>query len=195
VASCIDFRVAGDVYISGTSFVGYTDRAIRINSQENVTLAVSTFVVESSYFWPGPGGEGKAIDVQLGRFSPDPVHFIRSSVFNSAVPEVRVKVQGGASLDLVVESSVLFLGDPGSLVVFTAGQSADPTRIAPTQVSTASVPGQVVECPSQPFGPPPAAPAVPSPTPPGSEAFTSDFKLYAAHRLWAILGPFLLGWW
>jgi hypothetical protein len=162
VASCIEIRVDATVYISGTSFVDYTGYGVRIDTQEGGYMALSTFVVENSYFAPAPGGEGKAIEVQLTGYKGTGGQTIKSSAFKSSAVEVTVTVQaGGTTCPLVVGSDVQFLGDPGSFVRFLTGASADVTKLAPTAVSEISAPGKVGECPSALFGGLPPAPSVP----------------------------------
>jgi hypothetical protein len=95
VASGIDMQIGYTVYISGCSFVGYIDGAIRINSQDISSLALVVFIVESCYFEPAGVALGKAIDVFLVGWGSSQV--IRSSAFKSNASEVTVKVQGGGS--------------------------------------------------------------------------------------------------
>jgi hypothetical protein len=166
VASGIDTRLQGKIYISGTSFIDYTDRAIRLNSQEGVSMALQVFVVDSCYFAPATAGIGKAIDVFLTGPQGEAKQEIKSSVFKSSAIEVTVKVQQNANSPLVVESSVLRSGN-GPLVALQNSQGGDATsaNIDPQPYSTVPEPAKVDDCPTEVFGELPVAPNIPTVAP------------------------------
>jgi hypothetical protein len=179
VKTCIDIQVGAQVYISGTSFVGYTVRGIRIDSQETVSAALQVFVLETSYFKPGAGGEGKAIELRVTTVQPgSTIQTIKSTGFDSTVAEVTVVVVGGGQYNrspLVVDSTVTFSGDPASLVVFSPPLSGNADDITPSQASPVTGAVKVAECPAALFGTPRPAPAVPTlvPDPPTVDAPTA----------------------